>query len=126
MLLVHAGRGSMKKLIVLAALALVFVAGTATVLTMRPSPAMACVDGGCWPLTEGIAMKKTAAVAADRSQAIAMKKIFALAILAVALIGGTAIVLAIQPSPAVPDCSSGSCWAGFRWRAARPVLSVRS
>jgi hypothetical protein len=47
MLLVHAGRGSMKKLIVLAALALVFVAGTATVLTMRPSPAMACVDGGC-------------------------------------------------------------------------------
>jgi hypothetical protein len=37
----------MRKLIVLAALAFVLAAGTATVLTVQPQPAMACQNGPC-------------------------------------------------------------------------------
>jgi hypothetical protein len=37
----------MKKIIALAALAFVLAAGTATVLTVQPQPAMACPSGSC-------------------------------------------------------------------------------
>jgi hypothetical protein len=37
----------MRKLIVLAAFALVLAAGTATELTVQPQPAMACTTGNC-------------------------------------------------------------------------------
>jgi hypothetical protein len=38
---------TMRKLIVLAALAFVLAAGTATVLTVQPQPAMACPTSAC-------------------------------------------------------------------------------
>jgi hypothetical protein len=38
---------TMRKLIVLAAFALVLAAGTATELTVQPQPAMACTTGNC-------------------------------------------------------------------------------
>jgi hypothetical protein len=38
---------TMRKLIVLAATALVLAAGTATVLTVHPQPAMACPNSSC-------------------------------------------------------------------------------
>jgi hypothetical protein len=37
----------MKKIIALAALAFVLAAGTATVLTVQPQPAMACQNPNC-------------------------------------------------------------------------------
>jgi hypothetical protein len=45
--LLTARETTMRKLIVLAATAFVLAAGTATVLTVQPQPAMACPSGTC-------------------------------------------------------------------------------
>jgi hypothetical protein len=87
-----------KKIALIAALALVLMAGgTAIVMTAQPTPAMADPNGGgggnncsgCWP------------------QETTMKKILAFTALALMLAAGSAAVVALSPQPAMAD--GGGC-----------------